>query len=148
MRKRNTLEQPITKFTLATLVGAGTGDFYSSGTDFTDFAHAESLLSDPSGVEEAVEEASRVLGAFVAAFIDFPKPLVALVNGPAVGIAATTLALCDLVYAVDAGAFVETPFTRLALTPEGCSTYTFPRYGTGCLHPLPPSPTGLSNLEA
>ena len=37
----------------------------------------------------------------MAAFIDFPKPLIALVNGPAVGISVTTLALCDTVYCTD-----------------------------------------------
>lgn len=35
----------------------------------------------------------------VASFIDFPKLLIAIVNGPAIGIGFTTLGLCDVVYA-------------------------------------------------
>ena len=38
---------------------------------------------------------------FVSSFIQFPKPLIAAVNGPAVGISVTLLGLCDLVYAAD-----------------------------------------------
>ena len=38
---------------------------------------------------------------FIAAFIDFPKPLIGVVNGPAVGVSVTTLGLYDAVYCTD-----------------------------------------------
>ena len=38
---------------------------------------------------------------FVGSFIDFPKPLIGVINGPAVGVSVTTLGLCDAVYATD-----------------------------------------------
>ena len=42
-----------------------------------------------------------IASEFVSSMIDFPKPIVAVVNGPAVGIAVTLLGLMDAVYATD-----------------------------------------------
>lgn len=62
---------------------------------------------------------------FVNAFIDFSKPLAAVINGPAVGISVTLLGLFDLVLASDKSTFYA-PFTKIAQSPEACSTLTFP----------------------
>lgn len=53
--------------------------------------------------------------SMVQAFIRFPKLLVAIINGPAIGIAATVIALCDIIYASE-NAYFYTPFTALGTT--------------------------------
>ena len=62
---------------------------------------------------------------FVDAFINFEKPLIAGVNGPAIGIGVTTLALCDLVLASSNSTF-QCPFTKIGQSPEGTSSYSMP----------------------
>ncbi|KAM6177056.1 enoyl-CoA delta isomerase 2 [Erethizon dorsatum] len=101
-------------------VFTGNGNYYSSGNDLTNFTN------NSGDLEKMSEESSFVLRNFVGAFIDFPKPLVAVVNGPAVGIAVSVLGLFDAVYASDSATF-HTPFSSLGMTPEGCSSYTFPK---------------------
>ena len=50
--------------------------------------------------------AGTVMQAYVQAYIDHEKPLVSLINGPAVGISVTVLPLFDLVLASDAVRFL------------------------------------------
>ncbi|KAI1902226.1 hypothetical protein AGOR_G00042530 [Albula goreensis] len=101
----------------------GSGDYYCSGNDLTNFVTTKVTRSR---VEQTDEEFLSMFRDFVRAFIDFPKPLIAVVNGPAVGVAVTLLGLFDTVYATDRATF-HTPFTKLGMFPEGCSSYTFPR---------------------
>lgn len=60
------------------------------------------------------------------AFIHFKKPIVAAINGPALGLGASILPLCDVVWASER-AWFQTPCAALHLTPSGCSSYTFPQ---------------------
>lgn len=99
----------------------GTGDYYCSGNDLSNFTRIP-----PEGPQKMARDAREILKKFVAHFIDFPKPLIAAVNGPAVGISVTIMGLFDLVYASDQATF-HTPFMELGQSPEGCSSFLFPR---------------------
>ncbi|XP_077568700.1 chromodomain Y-like protein 2 isoform X2 [Stigmatopora nigra] len=75
------------------------------------------------------KESSRIADAvrdFVLAFIRFKKPIVVAINGPALGLGASILPLCDVVWASER-AWFQTPCAALHLTPSGCSSYTFPQ---------------------
>jgi enoyl-CoA hydratase/carnithine racemase len=87
---------------------------FSAGNDIGDFLH-----QPPAGDNSPV---SRFLNGIAT----FPKPLLAAVCGPAVGIGTTMLFHCDLVYAGDNAAF-SMPFVNLGLCPEGGSSLLVPR---------------------
>jgi peroxisomal 3,2-trans-enoyl-CoA isomerase len=103
-----------------TVLLTGAGDYFSSGNDLSNF-----LRADPSNIAQGLGQAKDLLTRFVHAFIHFPKPVIAAVNGPAVGIAATILGHCDLVYGTETCSF-NTPFMQLAQSPEACSSLVFP----------------------
>jgi enoyl-CoA hydratase/carnithine racemase len=92
------------------LFSGGPGTF-TAGNDLNDFLSAARDLT-------AVTE-------FIAALSRATKPLVAAVNGVAVGIGATMLLHCDLVY-VGKSASLSFPFLNLALIPECGSTALLP----------------------
>ncbi len=59
-------------------------------------------------------------------FLDFPKPLLVAVNGPAIGASVTSATLCDGIIASEKATF-STPFAALRVPPEGCSSVHFAR---------------------
>ena len=87
---------------------------FSAGNDIGDF-----LNKPPAGEQSPV---FRFLHGIAA----FPKPIVAAVCGPAVGIGTTMLLHCDLVYAGDNAAFAL-PFVNLGLCPEAASSLLVPQ---------------------
>ncbi|XP_039447898.1 enoyl-CoA delta isomerase 2 [Culex pipiens pallens] len=103
------------------VVLTGAGDFYSSGNDI------RALMANPEqSVEQKMKRSNDHLSRMVRAFYSFGKLLIGVINGPAIGISATTAMLCDVLY-MEERAYFYTPFTALGLCAEGCSSYTFPR---------------------
>lgn len=91
----------------------GAGDMFTAGNDLKDFS------TGPRG-----EETPPVL-RFLAAIRDCPKPVMAAVNGPGIGIGLTMLLHCDLVYAGES-ATLSAPFVKLGLVPEAASSMLLP----------------------
>jgi enoyl-CoA hydratase/carnithine racemase len=87
---------------------------FSAGNDIGDF-----LNQPPAGAGSPVFR-------FLHGIATFPKPLLAAVCGPAVGVGTTMLLHCDLVYAGDNAAF-SMPFVNLGLCPEAASSLLLPR---------------------
>ncbi|MDO5691941.1 MAG: enoyl-CoA hydratase [Pseudomonadota bacterium] len=87
---------------------------FSAGNDIEDF-----LKNKPQGMDSPVFR-------FLRGIATFPKPLIAAVCGPAVGIGTTLLFHCDLVYAGDNAAF-SMPFVNLGLCPEAASSLLVPQ---------------------
>ena len=96
------------------VVFQGHETIFSAGNDIGDF-----LNKPPAGKDSPV---FRFLHGIAA----FPKPLIAAVCGPAVGVGTTLLFHCDLVYAGDNAAF-SMPFVNLGLCPEAASSLLVPQ---------------------
>ena len=97
----------------------GDATVFSAGNDIADFLR-QGASSAPTDMTE------RSVWRFLKAIATFPKPLVAAVCGPAVGVGTTLLLHCDLVYAGDNAAF-SLPFVNLGLCPEAASSLLLPR---------------------
>src|SRR5881409_2852869 len=91
----------------------GAGDSFSAGNDIQDF------LKNPPGSGESPQ------ARLIEALINFDKPIVAAVQGAAIGGGTTMLTHCDFVFAGESAKF-QMPFVNLALVPEFGSSYSVP----------------------
>ncbi len=100
--------------TLRVALLTGTGDTFTSGNDIGDF--------QARAANDGESSASR----FLPTISRMQKPLIAAVNGAAIGVGTTMLMHCDLIVAARSARFVM-PFTSLGLVPEAASSLLFPR---------------------
>jgi len=92
----------------------GAEGVFSAGNDILDF-----MQNPPFDVNSPV-------ATFLITIVGAQKPIVAAVNGVAIGVGTTMLLHCDLVYAGENARF-HLPFVNLALVPEAGSSYLLPR---------------------
>lgn len=106
------------------VVLTGAGAAFCSGGDVK--GHAVRRYAPGRGRDVLAE-----LGDIVNAIWEFPKPLLAAVNGSAVGAGAGLALLCDT-RVIDPSATISFPFGRVGLTPDFGVSWTLPRLvGTG-----------------
>jgi enoyl-CoA hydratase/carnithine racemase len=94
------------------VVLTGAGDSFTAGNDLGDFA---------AGMPEGKPPVVR----FLEAIVTCDKPVMAAVNGPAVGVGLTMLLHSDLVYASETATF-RSPFPHLGVVPEAGSSLLLP----------------------
>jgi enoyl-CoA hydratase/carnithine racemase len=96
-----------------TILIRGEGDLFCAGNDLGEFAATASSGGPPNVMR------------FLRALAALEKPLVAAVQGRAVGIGTTMLLHCDHVVLAE-GASLSAPFVSLALAPEAASSLLLP----------------------
>jgi enoyl-CoA hydratase/carnithine racemase len=97
-------------------VFTGAGKAFCAGTDLLEMAETV----------DGTSTSRNGFPAFVDVLQEFPKPLLAAVNGAAVGLGFTMLAHCDIVFVSDLARLLA-PFTNMGVAPEAASSYLLPR---------------------
>lgn len=97
------------------VVISGTTDCFTSGNDILDFMAA---ASQP--------DKGALPLKFLQTISTFSKPIIAAVEGAAVGIGTSMLLHCDLVFCSETSRF-QLPFARLGLVPEGGTSLLLPQ---------------------
>ena len=109
------IEAAETDSSVRVLLIRGEGDMFTAGNDVGEFA----------AMATGAFKGERHVGRFVQAIAKSSRPLVAAVQGRAVGIGTTMLLHCDLVVLAE-NALLSTPFVNLALVPEAASSLLMP----------------------
>jgi len=106
------------------VVVTGAGDYFSAGTDLS--AGSGGYDADSTGFKPLRGGTRDVGGELALRIFGLTKPVVAAINGTAVGIGVTMVLPMDVRIAAE-GARFGLPFTRRGIVPESCATWFLPR---------------------
>ena len=102
------------------ITGAGRG--FSSGADLKEMLEQRASGGEAPDVGEMLRERYHPI---IKGIRELPKPVVAAVNGPAVGIGCSLALACDLIWAAESAVF-GLAFVNIGLVPDGGSTFLVP----------------------
>ena len=112
------LKEAATNDAVKAVVITGKGKYFSTGADV---AEASKNAMSGAGEESLIQGLKDGPVALTQAMIEFPKFVIAAVNGPVVGYPAGLLGTFDLVLVSENASF-QVPFFHLGICPEGASS--------------------------
>jgi len=132
---RNAIDTPLRRALLAAVEGAaadravravvltGAGGAFCAGADLKASSNERPPGADGfRGLEPVLDEFHSIIRAIVGA----PKPVIAMVEGPAVGFGCDLALACDLRF-VAPSAYFQEKFVKIGLMPDGGGTFWLPR---------------------
>lgn len=110
--------------TVRVVIVTGAGEFFSAGTDLS--AGSGGFAADATGFKPLRGGTRDVGGELALRVFASTRPVIAAVNGTAVGIGITMILPMDIRIAADSARFAL-PFTKRGIVPESCATWFLPR---------------------
>jgi len=101
------------------VIYTGAGKYHCAGGSLSEFLGRKT----PRQLQRIIRQHNEKM---FNVFIEFPKPIIAAVNGPGIGSGTTAPALCDTILASSTATFLA-PFARLGVGPEGAASVNFER---------------------
>jgi 2-(1,2-epoxy-1,2-dihydrophenyl)acetyl-CoA isomerase len=114
---RDALQASASDAAVRAVVLTGAGRLFSAGAD---------LKTGAPTAEEARAQLLQEYGPGIVAITQMPKPVIAALNGPAVGIGLAYALACDL-RVIAEGAYLQAPFNTIGLLPDGGLSWLLPR---------------------